>query len=36
MPEYGLNIFKKNMVLLEQYRFENIILTILESRFKYI
>lgn len=27
-PEYGLNISKKNMVLLEQYSFENIILNI--------
>ena len=27
-PEYGLNISKKNMVLLEQYSFENIIIDI--------
>ncbi|MEW8994441.1 DUF4365 domain-containing protein [Clostridium sp.] len=27
-PEYGLNISKKNMVLLDQYSFENIILNI--------
>lgn len=27
-PEYGLNISKKNMTLLEQYSFENIILNV--------